>query len=1062
MVIFFAYTVLLSFIAVRLILIPAFQLLKIGKIIGHEQAARIVGSHFSEIQDKLLNTLQLIEKSESQGDVNSLLMASIEQKTQALKVFRFAKAIDFRKNFKYLRIAAIPVDVILLLIVISPKIISEPATRLVHYNEKFIKPFAYKLELLNRELVVLQQGDFEVQVKISGEEIPADVFIKTGDIRYKMTRDKGFNYSHRFKSVQANIKFRILAGELESEEFTLVVVPKPIILNFDLVINYPAYTGRQDEVVENQGDVVIPEGTAITWRFYTKDVDEVNLNFYPEILLNNEHSGNKFSFTGVPLRNCNYTVKPVNTKVTGSDSLRFRIMVVNDGYPSIFVTESADSVLQTNLFFKGTLKDDYGFTRLTFNYSISERDDSVSSVYATETLDFDRRLNNQIFYHSVDLVKLLTTPGKSINYYFEITDNDGFNGPKTARSELRTIATPTLEEIAAKTEQVAEDINDEIEKNIKDAKNVKKSIDELNKKLVNQNSLTWQDKKKLEDILKANEAVQKRIEDIKKKASMNIENEEKYLETSDRILEKQKALNEMMDQLFPEELKKMIEELKALMNQVDKEKLGNLLDKMKMSNKDLENQLDRNLALMKQIEFDRQLEDVVNNLKKSADDLDKLAEKTEKETSKNDDLLNEQKKIEDKVDSLNKKIDKLKKDGKDLEEPVDLGNTEKLQDSIGQNLKDSKEGLEGKKNKKAAGSQKKASENMKDLAQQMESAGQESEEGQLEEDAQNIRMILENLVRLSFDQEDLINKSKSIVRTDPRYLDLVLRQKEFGDKMKIVEDSLVAISKRQLMIKPIVTREIAAINNNITLAVEAFESRNLSNVVTRQQYAMTSINNLALLLAESLQKMNEQMSSSMQSKGGSKSCNNPNSKGGKKSAKDMKDLQAKIGEQLKKLKEGMEGSKKQGTSSKSDQQGLNKEVAKLAAQQEALRNAMQKYQEELGSQGIKSQNGLNEAVRDMEQIEKDLVNKNISQETMKRQQRILSRLLESEKAEQTREREERRESTEATNQKISNLGQAFEYNRTKRGSEDQLQLALPAFNSFYKTKVNGYIVKIEK
>ena len=83
--------------------------------------------------------------------------------------------------------------------------------------------------------------------------------------------------------------------------------------------------------------------------------------------------------------------------------------------------------------------------------------------------------------------------------------------------------------------------------------------------------------------------------------------------------------------------------------------------------------------------------------------------------------------------------------------------------------------------------------------------------------------------------------------------------------------------------------------------------------VANQQFAMTSINNLALLLNESLEKMNQKMSSSMKAKSGNKSCQNPSGSGkGKKSAKNMKDLQEKIGKQLQKLKEGMDGAKKDG------------------------------------------------------------------------------------------------------------------------------------------------------
>ncbi|MCX6277367.1 MAG: hypothetical protein NT004_04640 [Bacteroidetes bacterium] len=1061
-VLFFTYSSLLVFVLTRLIFIPCFQLLKIGKLITYQQAAEIVGGHFNGIQDKLLNTLQLIGQKKDSVENSDLVFASIEQKTKSLKLFKFNLAIDFRKNFKYLRFAGVPIIIILLLILLTPRTISEPTSRIIRFNETFIKPLPYTFEILNKKLDVLQQDDFELLVKIIGDEIPSEVFIKTGDVIYKMLRAKDCNYSYKFKSLQSNINFKIVTDDLQSATYTINVLPKPIILNFDIVINYPEYTAKKDEIFENQGDVVVPEGTRITWNFFTKDVEEILMRFSPEIILNKTKSVNKFTFSGSPLINCIYTIKPVNSSVSFSDSLLYRLMVINDGYPSIFIIESTDSVLFTKLFFKGTIKDDYGFTKLTFNYKIYNKNDTTRNYTLTE-IPIEKKLNNQIFYYSIDLVTLLPDPGKKIIYYFEIQDNDQIHGPKATRTEIHIITTPTLEEISAKTELNAEYINDELEKSISGSKSIKKTLDELNKQLIDQNSISWQDKKKMDDLIKSSEVIQKRIEDIKKKASENIGSEEKYLETSERIIEKQKMLNEMMDQIFPEELKKMIEELKVLMNQVNKEKLGNLLEKMKLNTKELENQLDRNLALMKQVEFDRKLEETIKELKKTASELEKLAEKTETPLNDFDKLLEKQREINDKSDSLSAKIEQLQKDAKNLEEPVQLGNTEKLQDSIRLNLSKSKNSLEGKDKKKASSSQKKASGYMKELAQQIESANEESEEDQLEEDAQNVRMILQNLVRLSFNQEELISQTKPISRTDPRYLEIVVRQKEFGDKMKIVEDSLNAIAKRQLMIKPIITKEIMSINQNIDLALESFEARNIGAVVTRQQFAMTSINNLALLLNESLQNMNEKLSSSMKSKSGNKSCSNPSSgKTGKKSAKEMKDIQGKIGEQLKKLKEGLEGSKKPGNSNKSEQQSMNREIAKLASQQEALRNEMQKYQDALGSKGIKDQTGLNDAAHDMEQIEKDLINKKITQETIRRQQSIITRLLESEKAEQTRDREEKRESIEAKNQKISNLSKTFEYNINKRASNDQLELILPSLRSFYKNKVNSYIVKIER
>jgi hypothetical protein len=115
----------------------------------------------------------------------------------------------------------------------------------------------------------------------------------------------------------------------------------------------------------------------------------------------------------------------------------------------------------------------------------------------------------------------------------------------------------------------------------------------------------------------------------------------------------------------------------------------------------------------------------------------------------------------------------------------------------------------------------------------------------------------------------------------------------------------------------------------------------------------------------------------------------------------------------------------------------------------------------MGLKGLKDQGSLNEAAKDMEQIQRDLINKRVTQETIMRQQNIMTRLLESEKAEQMRDQEEKRESTEAKSWQNSNPGLNYQYNSKKRAGQDNIQLTLPGINSFYKSKVNTYIVKIE-
>ena len=302
-----------------------------------------------------------------------------------------------------------------------------------------------------------------------------------------------------------------------------------------------------------------------------------------------------------------------------------------------------------------------------------------------------------MFYFNTDLSCLVTTQGDEVTYYFEVWDNDGINGPKATRSEMRIMKTPTLEDLQKLTDDSQKNILDDLKGSLTESKEAQKKMDELSKKMVEQSNLNWQEKKKVSDIIKANENIVNSIEEIKKQNQQNIDREEKYLETNQNILEKQKRLNELMDEVMTDEMKKTLQEMKDMLDKIDKNKLNDLLEKMKLTNKDLEAQLDRNLELFKQLEFERKLDETINDLKKQAEKQEEVAENLEKKSLNQEEALKQQKEINEKFDSIRSSLDALKEKEKELENPPGIGKTEKKQDSISDNLKQSKEMLEKNK-----------------------------------------------------------------------------------------------------------------------------------------------------------------------------------------------------------------------------------------------------------------------------------------------------------------------------------------------------------------------------
>jgi phenylalanyl-tRNA synthetase alpha subunit len=143
------------------------------------------------------------------------------------------------------------------------------------------------------------------------------------------------------------------------------------------------------------------------------------------------------------------------------------------------------------------------------------------------------------------------------------------------------------------------------------------------------------------------------------------------------------------------------------------------------------------------------------------------------------------------------------------------------------------------------------------------------------------------------------------------------------------------------------------------------------------------------------------------------------------------------------------------------QPGMSEQLARMAAEQAAIRRMMEEYQEELKKEGYGNSKELDQLMKDMEKTETELVNKMVTQQMIERQKEILTRLLKHEKAEMEREREEKRESREAKDYIYSNPNEFLEYNRMKDNETELLKTIPPNLTPFYKNKVNEYFFNFE-
>ena len=1039
---FWIYILINAFTILKFIIIPLLHLYRFGDVLNYKKAAKIIGEHFSEIDDKLLNILQLGELS---GKDNDLINASIQQKIDKIKSISFSNAINFGENKKHIKWASLPILFLILFFVSGNKhILTESSARIIDYKNEYIPLAPFSFDIKNNELSCVQHQDFILEINMSGMKIPNKIYIEIGGNKFSLMKNSVYEFEHLFKNVISDVNFRFYADGFYSQYYTLVSIPKPIILDFNIELKFPKYTNFKNEKLENIGDLSIPEGTQIHWNFNLQHTDSLYFNFENEetkFRIEND----KLTVNKKAKKNSSYNISTSNNFIS-TEKIDYKIQIIKDQFPHILVNSILDS--NENIFsFDGTISDDYQLRKLEFHYTITS-DDSSSNF--TEEINIQKN-SKENFYYFLDVNNLNLNASDKITYYFEVWDNDRINGSKSVKSKVYHFTEFSEEEEEAKKEKVNTEIKNNLDESINLAKKIKKDIEQLNKDLIEKKNLGWEEKQKVKSILKKQKQLENQIKENNKKNSDKNQFQKKM---SSSILEKQKQLEKLMNEVMDDESKKMMEEMQKLLEEMNKEKMKKLLDEMDKENTDLEKELDRNLELFKQLEFEQKLEETIEKIDQLKENQENLKNKTDDKKSDTKKLASEQEKLQKELKDLENDLKNLEEKNSELEEKNNLPKTEEEEKEASESMEESKKSLENKQKKKSSKQQEKAIEQLDEMSEKLKELLTSSSESKPMEDMETLRQILENLITLSFNQEELIKSIESLPINSPSIVKYIQQQKKLADDSKIIEDSLLALSKRVIQIESIINKEISSINYNMQKSTSLLEERQLNKGVAKQQFVMTAANNLALLLSETLKQMQMDLANK---KPGSKQCNKPGS-GSKPSLSEMKKQQKKLMGKMKGQK-GKKGKKNGKEGNKSNNQ-YSMQIMQMAQQQEKIRQQLQDLRDEIGENGNKG--NLDRIIEKMEENETDILNNNITNETLLRQEEILTRLLEAENAERERDEEKKRESIEWEYEIENKNSDYIEYLKIKQQQEELLKTSPVQLSPFYKNKVNDYFNEIIK
>lgn len=976
---------------------PLFKLFNLSKGLSDREIAEMIKRHFPDIDDKLINLLELRVKADT--DENALAIAAIQKKTEELAPVRFSKAINLNLNLRYARYLAIPLCLFLLVWLIRPDVISNGTKRLVNFNSEFLPPPPFSIDLGNHPEEMISGQSIGLNASVNGDELPADLFLylkkESEDVyvNYPMDRLRADEFQYELRNVKENFNYYIGNQEVKTEIQGVDVLGRPSIRDFKVVVDYPGYSGIPDDTLsDNIGDFKVLRGSKVQWILNTQGSIR-NAKFLGSDTTDfSYHTDNGYYAYGKQvLASEAYSIHLMSKRdIANIDTVKYHIDVIQDRVPSIYVNAQAQEFIADYTMFMPLdfeVSDDYGFTNLSlfYRFTKSSSDGKVGAEYQRVKLKISAKELLQAKSLEIDLQTLGMEEGDMIDYFIKVWDNDQIAGPKASSSAIFRVNYPSLDEKFDEVDEAHDDMDEDLEELLKDVKDINETMEKFQEKMLDQKKLSYDDKRELESMISKHEEVQEKIEELQNKfedTKKKLENNEMI---SEKTLEKYEQLNELMEKLNNERLDEYMKKLQDEMEKMNPEEMNKMMEEMQFNEEDLEKALERTMELMKQLEIEQKAEELfqkLDNLQKKQDMLNEKLEDTKKNDQESmDELAKKQEELAKEMEDIKEEMEELGDMKEDTSSPQEEEMDEMDQDAqeTQEEMDNAGEQMEQNKKKDASESQKNASQKMEEMKDALQQMMESSESEQDQENLEDLRDLLENLLKLSFRQEDTRDEVKGLRHNDPVLITKEVVQAQLLDDMYMVKDSLDALAKRVFQIEKFVTDESNEIIKSMKGASESLDNKQVFRVTENQHSSMTHINNLANMLTEVMDQMQQQMQSK---KGGMSMCKKPG--GG---MPNMKDIGKKQGELNQMMQQMMNG---KGTDPK--------KLGEMGKMQEMLRKQLKDAHEKIGKGEDGGLGNMGQVLKDMKDTEDELKNRILSEATMARQRKILNRLLDATKA----------------------------------------------------------------
>jgi len=956
-----------------------------------------------EIGDRLLNALQLeesIELLDRGKDLAEYAVSKVSAKLNKIPLQALYEPISTRLK-KTLSITAIIAVVILFIFI---KSLPGAYVRLAHPSEKFPVPLPFVLNSLSGNQEVLGGDTLTISVTGFGE-LPDSIHFHWENLEgsgiIAVTKQNEI-YNHTFFGIKSNIHYWAEYSSphwfsawdnITTAQDTIFVSDRPVIKDINFTILPPPYTGEVEfHHSANITDVSIPQGSRI--RLKSQASKTLSSAW---ILLNDNYNnlyinGKNFSgnFHIVEQTNASIYVQDENG-VRNLHPPHYRMYIIPDLPPDMIIRNpnrqfelDESKVIRFDI----QTSDDYGFSDAWIEYRVKAPNylpqDTI--LYRRNITNFQRDVKSQQIYHEWNISDFSLAPEDELHIQIVIADNNTLSGPSTTYSTSLIGRYPSLEDLFNRMEEEqseVEEYGEEIQMNMED---VRELVEELELELLKSEDLNWEHEQKASQTLEKMDEIFDQIEKVQETMQKIQEQAEKNNLVSDELIEKFSDFQKMLDEIMTPEMLEAMQKMQEAMEEMDPKKMLDALENFEFDMTTFEEQIDRFIEMFELALAEQKMDEVVKRLEKLVEEQTSIVEEiTQIKSMDMTELASRERRQEENFNILEqtirdaaKAIDKLSPEAS--QQLSELGESE-LTESTKAAINKARTKMQSQEQASASQSAGQASEGLTEMLEIVQDIQSQFQEDTVDEMLRKFLAIIRNLLYISNAQENLLKGTDKLRSRSPKLIETAVKQDRILRQNQQFMIQLTELSRETFHISPQIASAVGKIKTAMDRTISKLEQKEASSAKKEMKKILSGLNEIANILLESANQM--QMSGS--------------------------------GSGMTQLMEQMEQMSQQ-------QQGINQSTINLPqlgmmAQQQMMEQ-LQKQQEELkqkleellGENPGQQSGGLSKVSDDMDEVIEDFRKRQVDRRTQERQQRILSRMLDSQKSLTQKDYSEKRKS----------------------------------------------------